>query len=124
MQKNQLGNTLASRLKVARKRCRYTQKTLANACGVSQQTIAAIEAGKVQQPYRETLMKIAKTLDVSPAWLQVGIEELEHLDEHALKMAMLAMSLSPQQRKLMAMQMETMLSEESVDSSPSHSVDN
>lgn len=114
--------TLASRLRSTRLKGRMTQKQLARAAQISQQTIAAIEAGKVKQPHHDTMERIAEALSISPAWLQFGIQELESLDKYAMSMAMMAMRMSEDQRKLMAMQMEAFLGESSdVDpSSESH----
>lgn len=107
---NSVGNgSLASRLKLTRARRKLTQKQLANAADVSQQTVAAIEAGNVKQPHHQTITRISEVLKTSPAWLQFGIEELEDLDEHAMKLALMAMRLSEDQRKLMAMQVESFL---------------
>ncbi|EPK7527343.1 XRE family transcriptional regulator [Klebsiella variicola] len=66
-------NTLAERLKIAREKKRMSQAQLADLIGLSQQSVAKIENGDTLQPRK--IKEIAKALDVSQKWLQLGIEE-------------------------------------------------
>lgn len=62
-----MGNiTLGSRIKNARKAKGYTQKYLADLCGVSQQTISLIERDKYKSlPHLSTLKLICNALDIA-----------------------------------------------------------
>ncbi len=66
-------NTLAERLKIAREKKGMSQAQLAELIGLSQQSVAKIENGDTLQPRK--IKDIAKALDVSQKWLQLGIEE-------------------------------------------------
>lgn len=66
-------NTLAERLKIAREKKGMSQAQLADLIGLSQQSVAKIENGDTLQPRK--IKEIAKALDVSQKWLQLGIEE-------------------------------------------------
>jgi transcriptional regulator with XRE-family HTH domain len=62
--------TIAERLKQAREDRGLTQEQLAKAAGVSQGTIANLEAGLRNSPRK--LLNIAEALKVSPRWLESG----------------------------------------------------
>lgn len=62
--------TISERLKQKRLELEMTQDELANAAGVSQQSIQLIEAGITKRP--RFLFEIAKALDCDPSWLQYG----------------------------------------------------
>ncbi|MDM8056555.1 XRE family transcriptional regulator [Klebsiella aerogenes] len=66
-------DTLAARLKFARENKGLSQAQLADMIGLSQQSVAKIENGETLQPRK--IKEIAKALDVSQKWLQLGIEE-------------------------------------------------
>lgn len=63
-------DTLASRLKLARKNAKLTQSAIAECVGISQPTYQALESGKVEKT--AFLLQIADTLKVSPTWLTTG----------------------------------------------------
>jgi phage repressor protein C with HTH and peptisase S24 domain len=64
--------TIAERLKAAREKLGLTQNQLARKAKVSQGTISNIE-NEIRNRPRE-ILEIAKALNVSPEWLQNGIE--------------------------------------------------
>lgn len=66
-------DTLAARLKFTREKKGLSQAQLADMIGLSQQSVAKIENGETLQPRK--IKEIAKALDVSQKWLQLGIEE-------------------------------------------------
>lgn len=66
-------DTLAARLKYSREKKGLSQSQLADMIGLSQQSVAKIENGETLQPRK--IKEIAKALDVSQKWLQLGIEE-------------------------------------------------
>ncbi|KAF1071013.1 MAG: HTH-type transcriptional regulator PrtR [Pseudomonas citronellolis] len=63
-------STLAERLKQAMAQRNLKQETLAEAAGVSQNTIHKLTAGKAQSSRK--LVEIATALGVSPTWLATG----------------------------------------------------
>ena len=89
-------DTLAARLKIAREKKGLSQAQLADMIGLSQQSVAKIENGETLQPRK--IKEIAKALDVSQKWLQLGIEEngvissyvVEELEEAKLDPAVFA----------------------------------
>lgn len=64
----------------------------------SQDVIQKIENGKSLRP--RNIDKIAKALDVSPAWLQFGHAELDALDKQSIEIAVKASELPPEHRKI------------------------
>jgi SOS-response transcriptional repressor LexA len=64
-------NTLAERMKLARKHANLTQKALAEKAGVEQPVISQLETGKNQQSVH--LAKFAHLCGVSAIWLSDGI---------------------------------------------------
>lgn len=67
--------TIGQRLESERKRNVMTQAELANAAGVALITITRLENESGQaNPRPDTVRKIAKALDVDPAWLLFGEE--------------------------------------------------
>lgn len=52
-------------LKKLRKQKGWSQEKLAREAGISYQTLIKIEQGRIKNPKLETLMKLAKSLDVS-----------------------------------------------------------
>ncbi len=70
--------TLGHRLEAARRRRILTQAELAQAAGVALITVTRLEneAGS-GNPRPETIRRLAKALEVDPAWLLFGDQELE-----------------------------------------------
>lgn len=66
---------IKDRLREARRNKGLSQSGLSKLLGVSQASIAAIEAGRNKRP--TNLVSIAKALDVSPYWLETGKEDKE-----------------------------------------------
>lgn len=66
---------IKDRLREARRNKGLSQARLSKLLGVSQASIAAIEAGRNKRP--TNLVSIAKALDVSPYWLETGKEDKE-----------------------------------------------
>ena len=66
---------IKDRLREARRSKGLSQAGLSKLLGVSQASIAAIEAGRNKRP--TNLVSIAKALDVSPYWLETGKEDME-----------------------------------------------
>lgn len=66
---------IKDRLREARRNKGLSQAELSKLLGVSQASIAAIEAGRNKRP--TNLVSIAKALDVSPYWLETGKEDKE-----------------------------------------------
>lgn len=91
--------TLAARFRYARERRGLTQAELAKAAMTSQQVVQNIESGKSKKPRK--IEALARVLEVSPAWLQFGIEELDSLDKDAVMLAISWMSLSEPHKSAM-----------------------
>lgn len=85
-QKPVVENSLGGRVRLLRKQKGWNQTQLAIAAGVAQQTVSFIENNKTYQP-RE-LVKIAKALDSTPAWLQFGVKEIDQLDSDSITLAL------------------------------------
>ena len=66
---------IKDRLREARRNKGLSQAGLSKLLGVSQASIAAIEAGRNKRP--TNLVSIAKALDVSPYWLETGKKDKE-----------------------------------------------
>lgn len=88
--------TLAERLMWARRQKRLTQQQLADAVDASREQIAAVESGRTKMPRK--IINLAEVLEISPAWLQFGVEELDELSEESIRMALDIDSLDPMQR--------------------------
>ncbi|HBC1013212.1 TPA: helix-turn-helix transcriptional regulator [Escherichia coli] len=78
-------NTLAERLKIGREKAGMSQAQLAEKVGISQQSVAKIENGETKQPRR--IKEIAKILNVSQKWLQLGVEDSGSFLEFVVKEA-------------------------------------
>ncbi len=59
-------------LRTARKRAKLSQGALAAAAHVAQPIISRIENGKVENPAFDTVIKLAKALDIDPRALVFG----------------------------------------------------
>lgn len=66
-------DTLAKRLKFARKRCGLNQEQLAELSGIGQSVISKIERGDIQKT--TGIVALSKALDCSPLWLETGDDE-------------------------------------------------
>lgn len=77
--------TLADRLRRARKQKGWAQEFLAQRADTSQAVIQKIENGKSLRPRK--IEHIADALNVRPAWLMFGVNEVEDLDEEAVQVA-------------------------------------
>ena len=70
--------TLGQRLEATRRRNVLTQAELATAAGVSLITVTRLEnGGEAVNPRATTVRRLAKALDVDPAWLLFGGEDLK-----------------------------------------------
>lgn len=90
-------NTLAFRLRQARKNAGMTQQELADRAGMTRDAIAKIETGQSQQTRK--IMAIAKALDVSAAWLQFGVEEIDTLSKDSIEFALAYQKLPKDQQE-------------------------
>ncbi len=77
--------SLGGRLRRRRKELGWTQMYLAERVGTSQAVIQKIENGKSLRP--RILEQIADALDVKPAWLMFGVEEVGELNDEAIELA-------------------------------------
>jgi transcriptional regulator with XRE-family HTH domain len=64
--------TLAGRLKALRAERGLTQQQLADAAGLSQQTVGHLESGRRHRPTGDTLVRLAEALGIPPALLLRG----------------------------------------------------
>ena len=87
------------RLRRRRKELGWTQMFLAEQVGTSQAVIQKIENGKSLRP--RILEQIADSLDVKPAWLMFGVEEVGELNEEAIELARAWARLSEPHRSAM-----------------------
>jgi len=77
--------TLAERLVWARNQRGWTQIELATFSGVSRDVIAKTELGTTSMPRQ--IKKLARVLEVEPAWLAFGSEKIAEWDEETLDIA-------------------------------------
>lgn len=91
--------TLGGRLRKRRKELGWTQMYLAEQVGTSQAVIQKIENGKSLRP--RILEQIADALEVRPAWLMFGVEEVGELNEEAIELARAWSKLSEPHRSAM-----------------------
>lgn len=73
---------LGERIKQARRKVGMTQEGLSEASGVKQQTISKLERGASKGTV--SLVPIANALNVSPEWLDTGIDA-PHLDHDLIR---------------------------------------
>ena len=71
---------LSNRLRKIRRAQDLTQQELAKQAGVNYVTISRIESGEASQVYVETVMRLAKALDVTTDML-LGMDEFEITDK-------------------------------------------
>jgi transcriptional regulator with XRE-family HTH domain len=69
--------TVGQRIEAARRRRVMTQSELARDAGVAVITITRLEGDKIGNPRPDTVRKLARVLDVDPAWLLFGDEDLK-----------------------------------------------
>jgi transcriptional regulator with XRE-family HTH domain len=92
-----LVETLADRLRVARRRRALSQEALAVRASTSREVIQKIENGKSLRPRK--IVAIAKALDVEPSWLMFGgNESLLNLSSEAIAIAKAWSELSEPER--------------------------
>lgn len=99
-----MSETLAARIKRARKHAGLNQTELAERVGLSQQQISSLETGAAEET--TALVKIARVCGVNPFWLDSGegamLDPLVRTDE-ALRQVALAMEpLADYQRQTAA----------------------
>jgi transcriptional regulator with XRE-family HTH domain len=86
--------SLAERVRWARRRLKLTQAGLADKIGASREYVTKIETGDRIRP--RNMDVLAKALDVSPAWLQFGAEEIDQLSREAITLALRWQDLPPE----------------------------
>lgn len=91
------GNTLAARLRMARKVKGWSQQDLANRAGTTQAVIQKIENAKSLRP--RNVEAIANALDVEVAWLMFGAGETSRLSKEAIAIAKVWSELSAEDRR-------------------------
>ena len=96
MDKPNLGS-LAERVKWARDRLGLTQADLAERIGASREFVTKVESGERIRP--RNMDVLAKALQVSPAWLQYGAEEIDRLSKPAIELALAWQELSPEMQE-------------------------
>ena len=89
--------TLANRLRAARRRRALSQEALAVRASTSREVIQKIENGKSLRP--RNIVAIAEALDVKPSWLMFGANETElNLSIEAIAIAKAWSELSEPER--------------------------
>lgn len=78
-------NSLAERLRQARKEKGLTQQEVAVRAGTTQDIVQKIENKKILRP--RNIEDIARAVDRSPAWLLFGVEALDSLDSESVQFA-------------------------------------
>ena len=95
--------TFGERLRDARERKGLTQQELGVLMGVDQQRIQKLESG-VTKTYKERfVIDLSGKLDVSPAWLALGEEDIDRLSGEAFDVARMWDSLSAEARSKILM---------------------
>jgi transcriptional regulator with XRE-family HTH domain len=69
--------TFGERLKRARMKCVMTQSELAHAAGIALVTANRLENDAIENPRPTTVRKLAQVLNLDPAWLLFGGEDLK-----------------------------------------------
>lgn len=99
-------DTIGQRLRHARMQKGLTQEELARLANTTQDVIQKIENGKSKRPRK--LEVIAKVLDVSPAWLQFGVEEIDKLSHEEIEIALSLIGLAQEQKEALKTIISTM----------------
>lgn len=81
--------TLGERLNYARKKCGYTQDSLAETIGVSRGVIYNLEKN-ITNPQTIVLNAICQTLKIHKSWLTDGVGKMEDADEKSQSAKILA----------------------------------
>lgn len=89
--------TLATRLRSARKRRAWTQQALATRACTTQALIQKIEFGKSLRP--RNIVAIAKALEIEPSWLMFGVSESAQISPEAIAVAKAWSELSEPERR-------------------------
>ncbi len=89
---------IGERLRKARKAKGFTQEELAKCAGATQDQIQKIENGAILRP--RNIETLAKCLEISPAWLQFGLKDLEKLDQDSINLALKLADLNPEKLKV------------------------
>ncbi len=89
--------TLATRLRAARKHRAWSQQALAIRACTTQAVIQKIENGKSLRP--RIIVAIAEALEVEPSWLMFGTSETAELSPEAIAVAKAWSELSELQRQ-------------------------
>ena len=100
-------DTLGKRLRYARKKAGLTLESLGDMVGMTKGTILHIENDNTKNPRR--LPELAKAMNVSPAWLQFGVAEIDNLSKDDLDIALRLPELSESQKKILKATLEAML---------------
>ncbi len=91
-------DTLAKRFTKARKDMGLTQEQLAKKADTTQAVINKIEKGKSLMPRH--IDRLAKEMDTSPAWLQFGVESLDHLSKENIEVVLELSKLPDDEQKI------------------------
>lgn len=65
-------NTVAERIKYARKQAKLTQQALAEACGIKRASVTQWESGSTKSLKPENLFAVAKATNIDAKWLATG----------------------------------------------------
>ena len=97
--------TIAERAKWARSQAHLTQDQVAKKCGKSRDWVSKIERGGTKMP--RDIADLANALDVSPAWLMFGVEEIDALTEDSIRIALAWNALPVAQKQTIAALIES-----------------
>lgn len=102
-------NKLGDRLKASRLKQGLTLEELGRMVGTSKETVQQIESGKTKNP--RCLPDLAKALNISPAWLQFGVAEIDQLSKEDMEIALRLPELSPEKKKVLLATLTALLKE-------------
>lgn len=88
---------LAKRLRARREALGMTQEEVARAAGTDQTQYQKVEAGLTKHP--RNLEQIAAAVQVSPAWLLYGVEEVDQLTREGIALALAWQDLPDDDKK-------------------------
>lgn len=110
------------RLRHARKLRELTQDELAKASGIKQASISDLERGESRSFRGTTLVSLAQSLKVNPAWLAEGKGAMDGteppLPPEAMKVARNWLRLTPEIRSRVADMLDEMVKNSSADKEP------
>lgn len=78
---------IGARVRIARERANLTQADIGALFGRDQQWTHKVESGRIKRLSEEVILKIAQRTQCSPAWLALGIEELDKASDEAMTVA-------------------------------------